>query len=100
MTVWANSIVSEERMGFSESRLVDQPGAGVIQIFTPTRPELIQRPVTRLKTPPERAGSSILVGQAFQPDIPDVRLESLTYERHCYLALSRVIEKKTARSTG
>jgi hypothetical protein len=29
----------------------------------------------------DSAGSSILVGQACQPDIPDVRLESLTYER-------------------
>jgi hypothetical protein len=39
--------------------------------------------VTRLKTPPDRAGSNILAGQAFQPDIPDVRLESLTHERPC-----------------
>jgi Uma2 family endonuclease len=51
MTIWAKSIVSEQRMGFSESRLVDQPGAGVIQIFAPTHPELIGGSTMSADTP-------------------------------------------------
>ena len=51
-------------------------------LFTPRKSAISRRFFSCI----QGAGSGIIVGQAFQPDIPDVRLERLTYLRNVRLA--------------
>jgi len=52
-------------------------------------------------SPIQGAGTGFLVGQAFQPDTPDVRLESLTYSKNvrlesCWKAWTTQAEGRTS----